>query len=66
MAKRNILDLWALPVTALGGQSIKTGPEVGQRVPAFSAIDQDGRTQTLKSIMGTKGAILVFFRPADW
>jgi hypothetical protein len=66
MAKRNILDLWALPVTALGGQSIKTGPEVGQRVPAFSAIDQDGRTQTLKSIMGAKGAILVFFRPADW
>jgi hypothetical protein len=63
MAKRNILDLWALPVTALGGQSIKIGPEVGQRVPAFSAI---GRTQTLKSIMGAKGAILVFFRPADW
>ena len=66
MARRNILTLWALPMAALWGQSIKTGPEVGQRVPAFSAMDQDGRTQTLKSIMGTKGAMLVFFRSADW
>jgi len=53
-------------MAALCGQSIKTGPEVGQRVPEFSAIDQDGRTQTLKSIMGPKGAMLVFFRSADW
>ena len=71
MARRNILALWALPIpavsmAALWGQSIKTGPEVGQQVPAFSAMDQDGRTQTLKSIMGTKGAMLVFFRSADW
>ncbi len=66
MARRNILALWALPMAALYGQSIKTGPEVGQRVPEFSAIDQDGRTQTLKSIMGPKGAMLVFFRSADW
>ena len=66
MARRNILALWALPMAALCGQSIKTGPEVGQPVPEFSAIDQDGRTQTLKSIMGAKGAMLVFFRSADW
>jgi hypothetical protein len=65
MAKRNMLGLWAVPL-ALWGQSIKTGPEVGQPVPAFSAMDQDGRTQTLKSIMGAKGAMLVFFRSADW
>jgi hypothetical protein len=63
MARRNIPAQWALPMTALCGQSIKTGPEVGQPVPAFSAMDQDGRTQTLKSIMGTKRAMLVFFRP---
>ena len=66
MARRNILILWALSIAALLGQSIKTGPEVGQQVPAFSAIDQDGRKQTLESIMGTKGAMLVFFRSADW
>ncbi len=65
MARRNMLALW-LPLAALWGQSIKTGPEVGQPVPAFSAMDQDGRTQTLESIMGPKGAMLVFFRSADW
>jgi hypothetical protein len=60
--------LWvsALPVILLQGQSIKTGPEVGQPVPPFSAPDQQGRTQTLQSITGPKGAMLVFFRSADW
>ena len=56
----------ALPIAALHAQSIKTGPEIGHPVPAFSAQDQDGRTQTLKSIMGPNGATLVFFRSADW
>jgi hypothetical protein len=58
--------LWTLSLTLLFGQSIKTGPEVGQRVPAFSARDQEGRNHTLESIMGPKGAMLVFFRSADW
>jgi peroxiredoxin len=39
---------------------------VGSPAPAFSALDQAGRTQTLQSIMGPKGAMLVFFRSADW
>jgi hypothetical protein len=60
------LCLWALPIAALHAQSIKTGPEVGKQVPAFSATDQNGRPQDLKSIMGPKGAMLVFFRSADW
>ena len=60
------LLLWALPLALLYGQQIKTGPEVGQPVPGFSAKDQEGTTQTLKSIMGLKGAMLVFFRSADW
>jgi hypothetical protein len=60
------LALWALPLAALCGQAIKTGPEVGQQVPSFSALDQDGRKQTFQSIVGPKGAMLVFFRSADW
>jgi len=58
--------LWMLPVAVLHGQTIKTGPGVGQPVPDFSAHDQEGRTQTLKSILGPNGALLVFFRSADW
>ena len=44
----------------------KLGPQVGERVPDFSLPDQNGRTRTLQSIMGPKGALLVFIRSADW
>ena len=42
------------------------GPQPGTRVPEFSATDQHGRPHTLKSILGPKGAMLVFSRSADW
>jgi hypothetical protein len=42
------------------------GPRVGQRVPEFSGTDQFGRTHTLASSLAAKGAMLVFFRSADW
>ena len=58
--------LFVLSVTALYGQNIKTGPAIGQPVPGFSLQDQTGRTQTLKSVSGPKGTMLVFFRSADW
>jgi hypothetical protein len=44
----------------------KLGPQVGERVPDFSLKDQTGKTQTLQSMMGPKGAMLVFIRSADW
>ena len=68
MAKRPLIEvaIWTLLIAVLRGQIIKTGPDAGQRVPDFSARDQEGRNQTLKSVMGPKGAMLVFFRSADW
>ena len=42
------------------------GPQVGDVVPAFSLPDQSGQAQTLESIMGPEGAMLVFSRSADW
>jgi cytochrome oxidase Cu insertion factor (SCO1/SenC/PrrC family) len=42
------------------------GPNVGARVPDFSLPDQHGRVRTLHSLLGPKGAVLVFFRSADW
>jgi hypothetical protein len=53
-------------IAPLYGQTVKTGPEIGQRVPAFSATNQNGRTWNVRSIMGPKEAMLVFFRSADW
>ena len=44
----------------------KLGPQVGTRVPDFSLPDQNGKTWTRQSIMGPKGAMLVFLRSADW
>jgi len=44
----------------------KLGPQVGARVPDFSLVDQAGRTRNLQSIMGPRGAMLVFVRSADW
>lgn len=44
----------------------KLGPQVGAAVPAFASVDQFGTPQTLASIYGPKGAMLVFFRSADW
>ena len=44
----------------------KLGPQVGATVPEFTLPDQRGTARSLKSIMGPKGAIVVFFRSADW
>jgi hypothetical protein len=44
----------------------KLGPQVGERVPDFGLKDQNGKARTLQSIMGPKGAMLVFIRSADW
>jgi len=44
----------------------KIGPQVGQTVPPIRGVDQFGKPQTLESIYGPNGAMLVFFRSADW
>jgi hypothetical protein len=44
----------------------KLGPQVGDRVPDFSLTDQHGQSRTLASLVGPKGAMLVFYRSADW
>jgi hypothetical protein len=42
------------------------GLPVGQKAPAFSARDQFGQDQTLESLKGSNGTVLLFFRSADW
>ncbi|HEX3704604.1 MAG TPA: hypothetical protein VHU82_14830 [Vicinamibacterales bacterium] len=44
----------------------RLGPQVGARLPHFTLRDQRGETRTLKSLMGPRGAMIVFFRSADW
>ena len=42
------------------------GPQVGETVPDFALPDQTGAVRTLDSIMGERGAMVVFHRSADW
>jgi hypothetical protein len=42
------------------------GPKVGERVPEFTLADQHGTPRSLRSTFGPKGAVIVFFRSADW
>jgi hypothetical protein len=42
------------------------GPKVGDGLPDFSLRNQHGEVRSLKSVLGPNGAIIVFFRSADW
>ena len=60
----------ALEGSAIHVASIRMFSEVGlragQRAPEFSARDQFGKTQTLETLRGSKGTVLLFYRSADW
>ncbi|MBI3998763.1 MAG: hypothetical protein HY355_06985 [Armatimonadetes bacterium] len=45
---------------------LRYGPEIGQRIPHFEALDQHGRLQSFETIRGPRGAFIVFVRTADW
>jgi len=59
-------------LAALAGRQAQTvdvttlGPQVGQPAITFQLPDQHGRPQTLASVAGPKGTMLVFFRSSDW
>ena len=67
-----VLGMSAGAATLIAAQPVQTvdvntvGPQVGQKAMAFQLPDQNGRTQTLASVAGPKGTMLVFFRSADW
>ena len=50
----------------LAAVAIRTGPDIGARIPNFEAQDQHGRAQTFASLRGPKGLVLMFVRSADW
>ena len=76
---RRRMSVWAAVVTAMfvasvpvGGQERQPvdlsslGPQIGEKVPDLALPDQHGAIQTLDSIMGERGAMLLFHRSADW
>ena len=43
-----------------------TGPAVGETIPEFAGKDQNGIRKTFDDIKGPKGALIIFYRSADW
>jgi cytochrome oxidase Cu insertion factor (SCO1/SenC/PrrC family) len=78
MLRRTVLTaVTVLSAVALSAQSVTPapapqvdiaalGPRVGDKPIDFSLADQTGKIQTLKTVAGPKGTMLVFFRSADW
>lgn len=68
------MRLAALPIllAALLGQAQPApdvsaiGPPVGAVAADFELPDQHGTPRRLSSLLGPKGAMLVFYRSADW
>ena len=61
---RGTLDEDSIHLISVAPMSI--GLAVGEHAPPFSALDQFGKTQTLDSLKGKNGTVLLFFRSADW
>lgn len=73
-----VISLFALPVFSqtyskefltdipAGSRGMVSGPEVGERIPDFEALNQHGDSVNLADVMGPNGAMVVFVRSADW
>jgi hypothetical protein len=61
---RGTLDGDTIQIASIELMSI--GLATGQKAPAFSVRDQFGRVQTLDTLKGRNGTVLLFFRSADW
>jgi len=61
---RGTLDGDVIRIASIEPMSI--GLAVGQKAPPFTLHDQSGRVETLETLKGSKGTVLLFFRSADW
>jgi hypothetical protein len=61
---RGTLDEDAIQIISTEPMSI--GLAVGQKAPNFAARDEFGKVQTLETLKGANGTVLLFFRSADW
>ncbi len=79
LAATLVMSLFALPALSqpvystefltdipTGSRGMVSGPEIGERIPDFEALDQNGNLVSLTDVMGPDGAMVVFVRSADW
>ncbi len=61
---RGTLDGDVIRIASIEPMSI--GLALGQKAPPFAVRDQFGRVETLETLKGRNGTVLLFFRSADW
>ena len=61
---RGKLDGDVIRIASIEPMSI--GLAVGKKAPPFAVHDQFGRVETLATLKGRNGTVLLFFRSADW
>jgi hypothetical protein len=61
-----LVILWGICLYFLPLTGTAQGIAVGDPIPGFQLADQSGAPQSFASIRGPKGAMLVFYRSADW
>lgn len=73
MMRRSFVMVWMVAAAlsapaqpAPEGNLDRIGPKAGEVAPDFEAPDQHGVTRRLSSLLGPNGAMLVFYRSADW
>jgi hypothetical protein len=50
----------------LRAQTALQGLAPGDLIPSFSLPDQNGSSRTFEDVRGPQGALIVFYRSADW
>jgi hypothetical protein len=65
MIAPNVVLLLGGLLSGTGGPS-GPGPAVGEKIPPFEAVDQNGQRRDFASLRGPRGLVLLFFRSADW
>ncbi|MGH9502673.1 MAG: hypothetical protein ACRD20_07480 [Terriglobales bacterium] len=63
---RSIVGLAVLAAGVTLSAQEMPGLPAGKAAPPFRARDQFAKEQTLSSLMGPNGLVLLFFRSADW
>lgn len=61
-----LLCVLAFGAVGIEAHASDTGLQPGATAPAFQLNDQDGKPQTLESLAGPRGLLVLFSRSADW
>jgi peroxiredoxin len=61
-----VLTVLTLCSSSFYARAADYGLQPGAKAPAFTLKDQDGKAQTLESLSGPNGLLILFNRSADW